>query len=345
MINLQYMFVLSLIVFLIKDIFFALFISVMFAIGLNPVINLLESKLKINRFFSSLISVFVLFYSLFIIISTLIPFFDKYLIPVILNLDKLSIVINAKEMIIDFIDTKFQNTFSAMEIMKNFHRFGISSSISEWIIAFIMSVFGSIKTIISSVLSFFLYVPLITFFLLKDKEIIISFFKSFLSKNSSYKYDILRISIYNEMQEYLKRQFFVTAILSIYYGSISYFCDLFFIFGIVIGIISIIPYLGFVINLILVFVISFAYEIPHPYLFISLFLLGVFIESMFLIPVLFFHKVHSLYLLIFMVVFQNFVSISFLFLAMPICVLSSAVFRSFELFYKRSIDDERSNNK
>lgn len=327
-------------VYLLKDLFFYILVSAILAIGVAPIVNWLSKKL--NTAISSMVGVILLFYFLFLIIFTLVPFFDQHLFPVILNLDESPYISNIKKFLINFIDDRFKNRTNNSDLIKNIsnvHDFGILS-ISEWIINIIISIFGSIKSTFSGVISFFIYVPIVTYFFLKDKQKIIFFFRSFLSNEKAKHFDNLTKSIYKELNEYLKKQLLIVIILSIYYSLSSYFCGLFFILGIVMGLFSMIPYVGFIINLFLTVIMSMSNNIPPSsgYTFIILFLIGFIIENAFLIPKIFFNKIHPLYLLIFMGVFQNFVNFSFLFLAMPICVTIGVIFRYFELFYKNSIN-------
>lgn len=337
----KYLLVLAgcIIIFLLKSVWFQLFSAVIFSIALNPLVNFMENR-NIHRFFASFLSVLLLFYVFFLILLIIVPFIDKEILPVVSDIDNLDHVKNLKEFFTNLVSTKFSGLLNSdyfQKISMNFQKSGVNS-LSSWIINLTFSMFSGFKNTFSGILSFFISVPLMMFFLLKDKELIVNFFRSLVPKKFLKNFDILLDSVHHELYSYLQRQVVLTSFLIFYYSSISFCVGISPLVGVLMGIVSIVPYLGFIINFFLLFMMSFAYTLPLASILIvfSLFFAGVLMENFVLIPKLFLHKMHSLYIFIFTIVFQDFVSLSSLLIAMPACVFCGIIFRYLVIFYKQS---------
>lgn len=327
------------VLFLVKSIFFSIFSSIIFAVSINPWVRFLVSK-GVNRLFASFFCVLLLFYGFLLVLLVLVPFIDKEILPIINNVDNLEYVKRIKSFFINIFSSKYSNILSSEyfnRIMNNLEQSGVNS-LSSWIINLAFSTFSGFKNTFSSVLSFFVSVPLMTFFFVKDSELIVSFCRSLVPRRNIAKFDILFSSMHSELYEYIKRQFCLTSCMVLYYSILCLFVGMSPLIGVLMGIVSIIPYLGFIINFFLIFIMSFAYTLPLTsiILLFSFFFIAVLVENLFLIQRLFFHRMHSLYIFLFIMVFQEMVSLSSLLIAMPMCVVLSILFRSILIFYHQT---------
>lgn len=219
---------------------FSLFVSVLVAFLLNPIVNFFESK-GIKRSTGIILTYILLLFILVILFINIIP---DLIGQISLFLTNLPSSINytydsLQELLIKWnIDVRILDNFM---VQLNDYLTGLSTNIPEWTTTFINAIHGSISTFVTLVL-----IPLITYHILMSKEKIIYGIYNMLP--SHIKHDTLYLykSINFAMNEFVKSRMLMAVFIGF---STGIMLQIFGIpFALVIGfltmILDIVPYIG-----------------------------------------------------------------------------------------------------
>lgn len=258
-------------------IFLPFLISFSIAFAVEPIIIKMESK-KIKR----KVGVFFLTILLFIIILL----FFKYLVPLFIK--ELEELLNVLPEYYDRINDYFDKIIKKYDFILNdkiinieqifMHVNGKISGIIDNLSLFLQKIF--------SYLIVLLIIPVLTIYFMNDYQNIETYIKNYLIKKEKQGiYDVL-IKLKNAIRQYFKGMLLVIILLSISSTIVFMFLkiDYAFLFGIIIGVTDIIPYIGPYIGgaLVSVFVLV---SRPEKLIFVIISIVILqFIESNFLVP-------------------------------------------------------------
>jgi putative permease len=214
----------------------------------------ISSKLKINSNISTALIVFITFFFILLIFLILIPLYLKKIIPIFgkINYDDLKNMIHVVNLKIDSIFGK-----EIAQILKNQASEYLSShfSIKDAIDSTITKSINYISTSVS-----FLITPIATFLILKDtRKIKKTFYIMFVKKQNIISLVKLFQKTFKKVKEYFKVQFITSFSLSFLYIAplLIFQIKNAFLIGILISLLSFIPYIGFYIGLSIASLLTF----------------------------------------------------------------------------------------
>jgi predicted PurR-regulated permease PerM len=266
----------------VSEILLPFIVGILLAYILNPLV------IKLKKFgLGHLISVFI---TLFISICF---FFVSFIFFIPLCIEQFSIIISKFPLIYEylllFIENNFHNISNNRDYLAAIK--DILSNKSEELIGILINIFsialGKSKTLIN-IIGLIIITPIVTCYILYDWKKIIKYLQNNIPKNYKKTIDYKLPQIDKVLSSFFRGQLIVSSILMGFYsilltiinieGSIS--------IGIIIGILSFIPYLGTVIGLIitLLFALIQYSELFIIFYILGIFVIGQFIESYILVP-------------------------------------------------------------
>lgn len=158
---------------------------------------------------------------------------------------------------------------------------------SEMIVHYAFSVYEGAKSLVS-IFSFFFFVPILTFYLLKDWPRFISKIREYTPNRILIFLDFALPRAKESLKNQMKGQFKVSFIVFIMYSLSLFFIGLksFIFLGFLSGILTFIPFIGIFIAFIIAFIAAFSQglNIVHIMAIVILYFVGSSIESNFLTP-------------------------------------------------------------
>lgn len=227
----------------------------------NPLISILYNRFNINIFFSAICALVICYSFILAIIVYVIPI-AKYIFEY---------VISHSPILTELLSSS-----------SNKHLDAFVNSIVDYIQVMLRQIITESGRTLYSSMSYCLISPLIAFHMMIKKRKI----KYMLSRLGNI-YEIL-IYIHYYWRQYITCQAYLCLIMAFYYSfamylaSIPYYIQL----GLLIGLISFIPYMGFIIGFIISAIVSMNHDISSIYLLFFIFGIGQIIENIILVPIL-----------------------------------------------------------
>lgn len=196
--------------------------------------------------------------------------------------------------------------------------------------------------VIFNTLSLILVTPVVTFYLLRDWDVIVSKVDGWLPREFAPNIRSIISDIDSTIAGFVRGQGTVCILLAIFYGFGLTIIGLDFglILGFVTGLISFVPYFGMLIGLVasLVIVISQFGEVLHVILVLIIFGIGQVLESMFLTPKLVGEKVglHAVWVIFALMVGGAHFGFTGLLLAVPVAATIGVLMRFLLARYRKS---------
>lgn len=210
--------------------------AAIFSYLLNPLINLLERK-GVRRFWSSLLTVLLIFIGLIIFFSVFIPNLVSDVTTVI---QKLSLNIGTLRRLFDeavsLVEGWFGGTISVQEKLGDVMGAGLRA-LSEALTRAI----GSLNSLVDVFL-----IPVITFYLLKDKDLLLGDISSALPKRQRARLKELAAGINRLLSGYVKGKLIISFFIGVFTGLGCMLLGLpnTLTIGIIAGLFDLIPYFG-----------------------------------------------------------------------------------------------------
>nr|WP_276939319.1 AI-2E family transporter [Helcococcus sueciensis] len=240
---------------------FALFISVLLAFLLNPIVNYMESK-GIKRGIGTIITYISIILIIVFLFVSIIPDLVSQISSLVSNLPS-SINYTYRQiekLLINYnIDLKI---LSNLRTDINKYLLELANNIPEWTGAFITAVQGSLSSLISVVL-----VPILTYYLIVDKDRIIGGIYNIIPKNIKHDASYLYKEINFAMNDFVRNRAIMSLFVGVAYGLMLSLFRLPFAWaiGFLAMIFDIVPYIGPVVATVPALIFAF---IKSPILFI-----------------------------------------------------------------------------
>lgn len=210
--------------------------AAIFAYLINPLINLLERK-GIKRFWSSLLTVLIIFFGLLAFFSVFIPTMVSDVTTVI---RRLSLNMGTLRRLFDeavaVVEGWFGGTLNAEDRMSDMLNFGINA-LSEGL----TRVLGSLNSLVDIFL-----IPVITFYLLKDKDLLLRDISSTLREPQRSRVQEVGRGINRLLSGYVKGKLLISFFIGVFtaLGCMLIGLPNVLTIGIVAGLFDLIPYFG-----------------------------------------------------------------------------------------------------
>lgn len=279
---LLFLFLLFLVINRLRDILTVFAVSILLAYLFDPLIDFMEKK-RLGRTFSILI-VFT-FFSIIsaLVVIFLIPILYSELISLINNFPKYFQIFSTKiEVYAKSINPQFD-----MNMLKDFI-VGKFDVISKYLLSFTKNFTSSIYSVVQSFFNFMI-IPILVFYFLKDFDLIRDKFFKIANKNFGSVNIESSFYEFNEIiSRYFRGQLFVVIFLSISYSVLLLIVgvDGGILIGMISGILSFIPYFGFLVGFVSSIIMSYLQfgDFFHPLYIIIGFTVIQFIESNIITP-------------------------------------------------------------
>lgn len=220
------------------------------------------------------------------------------------------------------------NSEKIVEYLRN--SFGL---VTNLFMRYVVSIFGHAKSVVS-LFSFVFIVPILTFYILKDWQKLVSKTKQYTPNNvvsfAEFAFPQAKAALINQ----LKGQMRVCLILFLFYTVFLYFIGIkpFFLLGVISGISTFMPFIGILIAFLLVFAAAVGQSLgilPITLIFVFYFV-GSSIESNFLTPKFVGEKIglHPVWILFAVLAALLFLGIAGAFFIMPIATIVWSLIRS-----------------
>lgn len=216
-----------------------LIISIAVAYLLEGVIQKLE-YLGIGRIFAVNIIFFLFFASIFYGIFAVVPIIIEQARNFITSLPQFFEIIQTE---LTKLTQKYPNYFSAADL--DFFFISLTANITEFSKSLFSNKLLSSVIFVFTILVYFILVPLLVFFLLKDKKIVLNWLGQFLPENSQIIHDIWS-QVDMQIGNYIRGKFieivivWVACLVPFYYFKLNYWLLLSFMVGLSV----LIPYIG-----------------------------------------------------------------------------------------------------
>ena len=312
-----------------------IFISLILTLIITPLNTFFYKKLKLSKPFSSVISIAFLI-SFFILIIGLI-------VPVLTQQGQNLSLLNTKEFRASFESTiKNITDYFESQQLSVFDFFTDLNLISEFDFSFVTQLLNSIISQIGSLSIAVLSVLFITFFLLKDGDLILKKIIELFPKKQKKKLGDYLSTVNTLLTRYFTGVLIQIIILFVFYYSLLLILGVenSFVIAFICAILNIIPYLGPLISVILMIVLSITSNLDvivlDDFILKSVFILGGFsiiqlIDNFFLQPYIFSSSVKSHPLEVFIVIIFSGIlfGIFGLIIAIPLYTTLKVIFMSF----------------
>lgn len=302
---------------LVKNIVSILFLSFMIGFFIYS-ISIYVRKIFYSDLISIIISSFIFVMIIAGIILFIFPFATNELQPILQDIiPKISLLINkyrgilnihikSNQSISDFVNSSLENLFNS-----TFNTFSVHLKTLSMKITSIAS-----KAIVVIVLGFLSAI---------ERHVILDFFVSlfpFSKKKAVLEY-VNQITM--QLYQYIKLQISICFIFSVYYAINFKLIGLPFELGIFIGIMSLLPYIGFGLGIGLSFMILISKDVStFYYIFLTLVFVGsVLIENLIIMPVLVKGRLglNPIYVICSMMLIEKFLGVLWLVFSFPICII------------------------
>ena len=256
--------------------------GILLAYILNPLVIKMEG-LGLGHLFSVLIALLI----------SLLFFFGGFIFLIPVCIEQFSIIISKSPLIYEqllfLIDSNFNNALNNNDYLDSFKR--ILSSKSDELVDILINIFSvsfGKGMALLNILGLIIITPIVTCYVLYDWQKIIKYFIDNTPKNYKKAIQSKLPKIDIVLSSFFRGQFIVSIILMIFYsislsileleGAIS--------IGVIIGVLSFIPYLGSIIGLSLTLLFSLLQfgDLPTIFYVLGIFVVGQFIESYVLVP-------------------------------------------------------------
>ncbi len=240
---------------------FALFISTLLAFLLNPLVNFMEKK-GIKRGLGTIITYISILLIIIFLFVSIVPDLISQISSLVTNLPS-SINYTYRQiekLLINYnIDLKILSN-ARTEVNK--YLMQLANNIPEWTGAFITAIQGSISSFISIVL-----VPILTYFLIVDKDKIIGGLYNIIPKNIKHDASYLYREINYAMNDFVRNRAIMSLFVGVAYGLMLTIFRLPFAWaiGFLAMIFDIVPYIGPVVATVPALIFAF---IQSPILFV-----------------------------------------------------------------------------
>jgi len=194
-----------------------------------------------------------------------------------------------------------------------------------------------------NIFTFFLIVPVVTFYLLLDWTILIEKLNGLVPKKYNSDIKIIALEIDKTLASFVRGQLFICLILSIYYAVALMFLGIKFalLIGIFAGIFSLIPYVGFVFGGVIAIILAMLQFWDNP-IWIGavgfVFLIGQVVEGNILSPILIGKNIglHPVSLLLSLSIFSFLFGFTGLIVGVPIAAIIGVLLRLLIVSYKKT---------
>jgi len=256
--------------------------GILLAYILNPLVIKMEG-LGLGHLFSVLIALLI----------SLLFFFGGFIFLIPVCIEQFSIIISKSPLIYEqllfLIDSNFNNALNNNDYLDSFKR--ILSSKSDELVDILINIFSvsfGKGMALLNILGLIIITPIVTCYVLYDWQKIIKYLIDNTPKNYKKAIQSKLPKIDIVLSSFFRGQFIVSIILMIFYsislsileleGAIS--------IGVIIGVLSFIPYLGSIIGLSLTLLFSLLQfgDLPTIFYVLGIFVVGQFIESYVLVP-------------------------------------------------------------
>lgn len=327
--------------YLIRSILTPFIISLVVAYFLHPVPDYLVKKFKMSRFGAVLLIVGVFLSIFFAFMVIIMPIIYAQLIQLFIALPRYFNVISHD------IYPKIVNNLNGVGIKVNgdlseiLNNQKISDSLLEFLKNFSFDIFSSSMALVN-VLSLIFIMPILTFYLLKDWDLLIANFNNHLPKQINTALKKLFSDIDLALAGYVRGQIIVCLILAILYSSLLSFTNLHFGFliGLLTGIFSFIPYVGAIGGVIIALLFSlfqWGFDLVNITPVLLVFLFGQILETNFLTPKLIGKRVglHPVWIIFGLFVFGVLFGFLGVLLATPMTAAFGVLIRHLAAEYKK----------
>jgi len=312
--------VLTVLLYFAIDILVPVLISFVLFYILNPLVEALSNRRPkgagLNRTFSVAAAIVVFFLAILLVLRFVVP-------PLAVEFGRLS------ENMPQYITALKEALGSAQEWYRGFklppqvNR--VIGNSAENIVKYMVSFAQGSAEKLASMLSQFLnliIIPIITFFLLRDKELIKKGFISFLPKNHRKRADGILAKIDSSMRNYFKGVFLLCIIVGIMVGASMYLLGLkyFMLLGVIAAITEFIPIIGPFIAAVPAVILAFLNSAALAFSVIIVYIAVQTLENLVIVPKIMGDKLklHPLTILIAMLVFGKLLGAWGLFIAAPV---------------------------
>jgi predicted PurR-regulated permease PerM len=304
--------------------------SMVIAYFLDPLTAKLE-KIGIKRYFTVLIivTIFVLFLS--IILIRVAPALLEQIQQFIITIPRYEDYVTTKiTTIMNHVSNQLSPELSE-DIQQQLSK--LSTKFFSYVALIIRGIFNSGIAVIN-ILSLIILTPILVFYLLRDWPILVCHFNKLLPRNSKAIITDQLKQIDKVLSAYVRGQINICLILSLFYiitlGIMG--LNYYLLIGTLIGCLTIIPYLGFILGGTLCIVVALLQysDIDYIYITLAIFLLGHLLESYILIPKLIGNKVglHPVWVLFALMTGGVLFGFWGVFFAIPIAAIIAVLVRS-----------------
>ncbi|WP_370930868.1 AI-2E family transporter [Bartonella sp. DGB1] len=313
---------------------------------LNPLINYF-SQFGISRAISSSFILLTFFIVLALLLLILIPILLTQLGQFIANFsyyaEKLDVLLSET----DSIWLEQNTSFGRFLIQDNINN--LLQQSGNFLSSILSSLWSSSKVFIN-IVSFFVIAPVIAFYLMVDWPRMVKIIDSWIPRNHLYTVRNLFYEMDKTVAGFIRGQSVVSLIIALYYIVMLGFLGLNFSFliGIIIGILSFIPYVGTLIGLVLSIGMSFMQFWPDDWskivIALIIFFVGQFIEGYILQPKLVGSSVglHPVWLMFSLIAFSYLFGFTGTLIAVPVAAVIGVLIRFIlKIYLNSSFYDEK----
>ena len=322
-------------IYAIRSVITPFIVSAVIAYFLDPSVDKIQKKFHFSRLSASIIVMSVFLFILIVVGLVVFPMIYDQTLNIIQNTPQYMSFLsdNFYPKIVNFFakyNIKIENDF--FSLLKNNNILNNSNLFIEKII---ISTVGSTAFLINF-LSLLFIMPILVFYLLKDWNNIINKIYLILPKKYAQEIKYVFILIDKSLSSYARGQIIVCLILAIFYafGLTIFKLNHGFSIGIITGLLSFIPYVGFSLGVtigILDGLIQWGVNFANLTPIIIIFIAGQFLESNFLTPNLIGKKVelHPLWIIFGIFFFGALFGFLGVFLSVPLTAISSVLIKYF----------------
>ncbi len=325
----------------IKSILPPFVLSFIIAYFLNPLVNFLNEKTRMNRVMATLLVMISFFAFVVVIFMTLIPLLYSQAVSLI------EVLPSYYEVVMGEFYPKIVEMFSHFGIKMDESASGLISGydFNEKFFAMakdlVVNAAVSLATLVN-VISLIFIMPILVFYLLKDWEKVIVDINAYLPKALVTTIRKIMADIDTVLSGYVRGQFNVCLILAIIYSVFLTIAGLNFGFtiGFLTGVLSFIPYVGMltgVVMALLAALFQWGFDFFHISFVLLIFLFGQVIESNFLTPKIIGNRVglSPVWIIFGLFVFGALFGFLGLLIAVPLTAVCGVIFKHFALLYKK----------
>lgn len=305
---------------------------------LNPVVEKINDRFRINRTIISLVLSVLIFLVFIAIPSYIIPSIVTEIQTVIAKMPDLMKQINTR--VLAAINQRYGTHFVLdlanlrAELVKNVS--GLNSQVN------VFSPLARNSMILIQIVVYIILIPFILFYTICNWHLIVKFFDDLIPRSHvKVVHDIVK-DIDKMLSAYLRGQFSVMIIMAFYYGAALTFVGITsgFIIGFVTGIMVFIPYLGITSGLLISLAVAFSnFQGMHQILFLlGVFVVGHLVEGGLVTPYLVGGKIglNPVMIILSLMIFGKLFGFVGVLLALPLSTIAVVLLKYAKLYYKKS---------